>query len=117
MKKTPRKSLILLACFALPAALMTAVFALCGAAPFGARSLTTQDMSNQFLAFLASLRDVLAGKYGLFYLPSMALGGNMSGLIGYYLASPLDLLACLFPGAVWPWGWGCCISCGWACAA
>ena len=97
MKTSPKKSHILLLSFLLPAGLMTIVLALSGICPFGSRSLGVMDMSHQYISFLYSLRDILSGEASLFYLPSMCLGGNMSGVAAYYLLSPLNLLVCLFP--------------------
>ena len=97
MKSLSRRSVLLCLSFLLPAAVMAVVFAVCGIAPFGARTLGVMDMSHQYISFLYSLRDILAGRAGLLYLPSMCLGGNMLGVFAYYLASPLNLLVCLFP--------------------
>lgn len=97
MKKTPSKTVVLLLSFFLPAGLMAAVFAVCGLVPFGQRTLGVMDMPHQYIGFLASLRDIIAGRAGLLYLPSMCLGGNMMGVTAYYLTSPLNLLTCLFP--------------------
>lgn len=97
MKTAPKRSHILLLSFLIPAAMMTAVFALAGICPFGSGSLGVMDMSHQYLSFLYSLRDILTGEASLLYLPSMCLGGNMTGVAAYYLLSPLNLLTCLFP--------------------
>lgn len=97
MKKAPSKSAVLLLSFFLPMGLMAAVFAVCGLVPFGQRTLGVMDMSHQYIGFLASLRDIIAGRAGLLYLPSMCLGGNMLGVAAYYLTSPLNLITCLFP--------------------
>ncbi len=97
MTRRPRKSLILTAAFLVSAALAALAMALCGVCPFGSRSLGVQDMTNQYLAFLSSIRDILSGRASALYLPSMALGGNMLGLAAYYLMSPLNLITCLFP--------------------
>ena len=97
MKTPPKRWPILLAAFLLPACMMTAVLALCGITPFGSRSFGVLDMSNQYLSFLSSLRDLLTGRASALYLPSLAMGGNMAGVIGYYLMSPLNLIVCLFP--------------------
>lgn len=97
MKISTKKYPVLLLSFLLPACLMTAVLALGGICPFGARSLGVMDMSHQYISFLYSLRDILSGEASLFYLPSMCLGGNMAGVAAYYLLSPLNLLVCLFP--------------------
>ena len=96
MKVARKKTPVLLLSLLLPMGVMTAAFALCGVAPFGSRSLGVLDMSDQYLAFLASLRDVLGGQASPLYLPSLALGGDMIGVAAYYLMSPLNLLTCLF---------------------
>ncbi len=97
MKHTPSRRAVLAASFFLPALLMALVFALCGMTPFGTRTMGVMDMAHQYLPFLCSLRDILAGRADLLYLPSMCLGGNMLGVAAYYLTSPLNLLCCLFP--------------------
>lgn len=97
MNKQPKKTVLCLLCALLPAAAVTAALALSGVCPFGSKSMGILDMSNQYLSFLASLRDLLTGKASALYLPSMALGGNMTGVLAYYLMSPLNLLVCLFP--------------------
>ena len=99
MKSFSRKSVLLPVSFLLPAAVMAAVFAVCGFAPFGTRTMGVMDMSHQYISFLYSLRDILSGRASLLYLPSMCLGGNMLGVFAYYLVSPLNLLICLFPRA------------------
>ena len=96
MKNRPGKAAILLGSLLLPMALMTAVFALCGIAPFGHRSLGVLDMSSQYLSFLGFLRQLLSGQASFLYLPGLALGGSMTGVAAYYLMSPLNLLCCLF---------------------
>ncbi len=97
MTKGPKKSHILLASFLLSAGLAALAMAVCGICPFGSKSFGVQDMTNQYLGFLSAGKDVLSGKTGALYLPSMALGGNMLGLAAYYLMSPLTWLICLFP--------------------
>ena len=97
MDRKAKKGVILASCALLPMGVMGLVFALSGICPFGSRSLSVLDMSNQYLSFLGSLRDLLTGKASALYLPSMALGGDMLGVIAYYLMSPLNLLCCLFP--------------------
>ena len=96
MDRKPKKSLILLCSFLLPAGTMALVFLLDGICPFGGRSLGVLDMSHQYAAILSSLRDLISGKASPLYLPSMVLGGNMMGVLAYYLMSPLNLVTCLF---------------------
>lgn len=97
MRSVPSRRALYPAAFLLPTAMMAAVFAACGLAPFGTRTIGVMDMAHQYLPFLYSLRDILAGRASLLYLPSMCLGGNMLGVAAYYLTSPLDLITCLFP--------------------
>ncbi len=96
MKKTTSKLPVLLVSLLLPMALMAAVLALCGIAPFGSRSFGVLDMSSQYLSFLGFLRQLISGQASLFYLPGLSLGGNLTGVTAYYLMSPLNLLCCLF---------------------
>lgn len=96
MKAFSSKRTVLALSFALPSAVTAVVLALCGITPFGTNTLGVMDMAHQYLSFLGSLRDILAGRASIFYLPSMCLGGNMLGLAAYYLTSPLNLITCLF---------------------
>ena len=66
-------------------------------APFGNNSLAVSDGNIQYLDFFAYLKSILSGNNSLSYTMSNQLGFGSIGLFSYYLASPLNLLVCLFP--------------------
>ncbi len=65
--------------------------------PFKERTLFTQDLKDQFVAFYTSLRYTVSGDDSPFFSWSRSMGGNYMGLFAYYLASPLSFLTLLFP--------------------
>ena len=73
------------------------VLALCRLYPFGNGVLASSDGVQQYLNFYAFFRDTLHTSNDFSYSFSTVLGGNVSGLLGYYLGSPLYLLFALFP--------------------
>lgn len=83
--------------FALPVALLCAWAAAAGVRPFGPTSMLTEDLMYQYADFYEWYRRVLSGRESLFYTFSTSLGNNAWGLWSYYLASPFNLVALLFP--------------------
>ena len=83
--------------FIFPVVLYIAVMILCKITPFGNRTLLIWDADGQYASFLAMWRRTLLGGGDFFYSLRQGLGGNLLGLIAYYLASPLNLLLVLFP--------------------
>ena len=92
----PKKILLPLSFF-LPFLLLMAEFAIQGISPFGERSLAILDAKEQYISFSAFLADILRSGDSLRYSWKLLLGGPMAGLLGYYLASPFELLFLLFP--------------------
>ncbi len=92
-----RKIPLLAASFFLPFFLLLALYALLGIAPFGDRSLLISDGRGQYLSFFALYQDIFFGRADPFYSFGKLLGGPVSGLYAYYLASPFHLLLLLFP--------------------
>lgn len=99
--RKPSRWLWLLA-FLLPAMLYLVVLAASKTVPFGGGSLLLWDAWEQDSAFLPYWRGVLAGGHDLLYSLSRGLGGGMAGMIGFYLASPLNFLLLLFPDGAFP---------------
>lgn len=85
--------------FAVPLLVMWAAYALVGVFPFGKRHTLQVDQYHQYAPFMAELQRKLKGGESLFFSWTGALGVNFWGLIGYYLASPLNLLVLIFPNA------------------
>ena len=82
-----RGSLLTAATFFLPFFLLLGIFAALGLAPFGDRSLLVSDAQGQYLSYFALYQDLFAGKADWFYSFGKLLGGSLSGLFAYYLAS------------------------------
>jgi len=83
--------------FIIPTIVMTVIYAFRGIYPFGDNSLLTVDMAGQYVAFFNALKNIFSGTANALYSFSKTLGGNMFGLIAYYLLSPLNILIALFP--------------------
>ena len=94
-------SLILAACFMIPAAIMLVAYAYYGMAPFGMNSVLIMDMSNQYNEFYCGLKHI--GSLGDVYFSwAKALGGNYIGVFAYYLSSPLSIVTLLCPNEKMP---------------
>lgn len=90
------KKICYLLAFLIPTLLMVLIYACAGIYPFGSKSLLTVDMAGQYVSFFNALKNIFTGEIGMFYSFSKTLGGNMFGLITYYLLSPFNLLFVLF---------------------
>lgn len=84
--------LILLLSFLIPAFVMCAVYFINGTDPFGSVSILTADAKIQYKDYYGYLWDILHGNAGIDYSASKSLGGQMVGLVVYYLTCPLNLL-------------------------
>lgn len=107
--------LILLA-FLIPFIIMALIYWACGMAPWGDKSVLIMDMSDQYVAFFAELRSVLAGDSSIFFSWHKAFGCNFIGVYAYYLASPFSFITLLFPAEELPQAlmWLTCIKIGLA---
>ncbi len=83
--------------FFFPVLLLMVVYAALGIYPLGNRSVLTLDMGAQYMFYFEQIRDVLTGEASLIYTFERSLGGEFLGYYGYYLASPLSWIVCLFP--------------------
>ncbi len=68
-----------------------------GVFPFGERSVLSLDLNGQYVYYYDYMYDVFAGKESLFYSWSRNLSGEFMGIVGYYLASPFNLLVWIWP--------------------
>ncbi len=82
--------------FLLPALILFAAYIIFQVWPFGERSVLSLDLNAQYVYYFDYMYDVFAGEESLFYSWSRNLSGEFAGIIGYYLASPFNLL-------VWIW--------------
>ncbi|MCR5460587.1 MAG: YfhO family protein [Acetatifactor sp.] len=96
-KKGDLPRLTWLAAFLLPFFLMLAIFIGNGIFPFGKRCFLFSDMYHQYMPFFQEMmRKIKAGE-GLSYSWNVGMGSNFLALYVYYLASPFNWLAFLFP--------------------
>ena len=97
-KRKP-KSLLYAFSAMFPMAIMLVVWAFMGTFPFGDKSLMAVDFGQQYISFFGLLKNaVLSGDLSsLSYSFTKSLGGDMIGVLGYYLMSPFNIIYILTP--------------------
>lgn len=68
-----------------------------GVYPFGEKSVMIIDMHHQYSAFFSLLREKVLSFGSMSYSDSVGMGSAFLPLIAYYLCSPYNLIAILFP--------------------
>ena len=98
LKKNPKRILYALSALA-PMTIMLVVWAFMGMYPFGSKSLMAVDFGQQYISFFGLLKNaILTGDLSsLSYSFTKSLGGDMIGVLGYYLMSPFNLIYILMP--------------------
>ena len=92
-----KRHYVILLAFLLPALILEIAYIAVGIFPFGKWDLLIVDMYHQYAPFISELQDKLRSSSSLLYSWSGGLGVNFLPLFAYYLASPLNLIAVLFP--------------------
>ncbi len=92
-----RNAALYLSAFLLPAALLLAVYAGMGMAPFGDKTILASDMADQYVEFFCALK-----QGDLYFSWSKALGTSYIGVFSYYVSSPLSALTLLVPNEAMP---------------
>lgn len=89
-----------------PMLIMLVVWAFMGMYPFGSKSLMAVDFSHQYISFYGFLKHtVLTGDWSAFaYSFTKSLGGDMIGVLAYYLISPFNIVYILLPLKYFPLG-------------
>lgn len=77
--------------------IMLVLYAVGGIYPFGTTSTAWTDGFAQYIPFLSELKTKIAEGGSLLFSWNIGGGINFWSIIGYYLASPLNLIALLFP--------------------
>lgn len=90
------KKVYYLLSFLVPALLLTLIYACVGIYPFGKKSLLTVDLAGQYVAFFNAYKNIFSSGVSILFSFSKTLGGNMFGLITYYLLSPFNLILLCF---------------------
>ena len=83
----------------LPMTIMLVVWFFMGSYPFGNKSLMTVDFDQQYISFYGLLKNaILSGDLSsLSYSFTKSIGGDMIGVLGYYLMSPFNIIYVLLP--------------------
>ena len=85
--------------FIIPMLIMVLLYMIVGIYPFGSKTVLTVDLQNQYVEFFSAFKDIVQNGGNIFYSFSKTLGGNMYGLICYYLLSPFNIVLLLFSKA------------------
>lgn len=91
------KYLYLVLCFSIPFLVMFLIYAVIGTHPFGNSSVLTLDLQAQFVYYYEALRRLLTEGGSWLYSWGRTLGGEMMGMIDYYLASGFNIILVFFP--------------------
>ncbi|WP_279126122.1 YfhO family protein [Acidaminococcus fermentans] len=88
--------LLVIVSFLITAILLLILFGILHMTPFGGNSLAQSDANIQYIDFFTYLRGILLEEKSASYTFTKGLGGNIWGVIAYYLLSPLNLLVVFF---------------------
>ena len=78
--------------FLAPCLIMIISYLVFGVNPISGKSVLCLDLNGQYVYYYDYMYDVFAGKESIFYSWSRNLSGEFMGIVGYYLASPFNLL-------------------------
>ena len=68
-----------------------------GVYPFGEKSVMIIDMHHQYSAFFSLMREKVLSFGSMTYSDSVGMGSGFIPLVAYYLCSPFNLIALIFP--------------------
>lgn len=99
LKKKYPKGVLYVSSALLPMTIMLVVWFFMGSYPFGNKSLMTIVFDQQYISFYVLLKNaILSGDLSsLTYSFTKSIGGDMSGVLGYYLMSPFNIIYVLLP--------------------
>ena len=83
--------------FLVPFLILLISYFIFGVFPFGKQSVLSLDLNGQYVYYYDYMYDVFAGKESIFYSWSRNLSGEFMGIVGYYLASPFNILVWIWP--------------------
>ncbi len=83
--------------FIIPFVSILVIFAIMGVYPAGTKTVLTVDLYHQYMPFIYELKAKILGGRSLFYSWNSGLGSEYYAAFANYAASPLNLLALVFP--------------------
>lgn len=96
-RQLKRRDLRPLIAFVSVFASLCAILFLTGVSPFGSKSVLMSDLSAQYAPFIVTMRNKILHGSSPYYSFEIGMGKSLPGIIAYYCASPLNLIALLFP--------------------
>ena len=99
LKEKYPKGVLYVSSALLPMTIMLVVWFFMGSYPFGNKSLMTVVFDQQYISFYGLLKNaILSGDLSsLSYSFTKSIGGDMIGVLGYYLMSPFNIIYVLLP--------------------
>lgn len=97
-----RQMIEYLCSFFLPIVLLLIIMILVHVFPFGDNTVAVNDMKNQYLSLMTYFKNNIVRPRNFMYSYQIGLGGNFFAAFAYYLANPINFLACLFPSSMIP---------------
>ena len=99
LKEKYPKGVLYVSSALLPMTIMLVVWFFMGSYPFGNKSLMTIVFDQQYISFYGLLKNaILSGDLSsLSYSFTKSIGGDMIGVLGYYLMSPFNIIYVLLP--------------------
>ena len=99
LKEKYPKGVLYVSSALLPMITMLVVWFFMGSYPFGNKSLMAVDFDQQYISFYGLLKNaILSGDLSsLSYSFTKSIGGDMIGVLGYYLMSPFNIIYVLLP--------------------
>lgn len=82
--------------FIISITILLVTFLIVGIYPFSDKTIIVIDSNTQYVSFITYLRTILMGTNDFKYTFQTTLGSNFIPLLGYYLASPFNLITLLF---------------------
>lgn len=91
-----KKVVLYLLSFLVPLIILIGIFIHIKVYPFGENTYLPVDAYGQYVNYLQYFRDIFLGDNSIIYSLSKSIGGEMFGLIAYYLMSPYNFITLLF---------------------
>ncbi|MGL4849503.1 MAG: YfhO family protein [Clostridium sp.] len=97
MESKRKKHIIYVLAFLIPVSILIVDYYFTGIFPFGDKTILYRDLQGQYVSYFSEFRNAILGNGGLLYSFTKGLGGNMIGILTYYLMSPFNIIVLLFP--------------------
>ncbi|MGL5648657.1 MAG: YfhO family protein [Clostridium sp.] len=97
MRSKRRKYIIYVLAFLIPVSILIVDYYFIGIFPFGNKTILYRDLQGQYVSYFSEFRNAILGNGGLLYSFTKGIGGNMIGILTYYLMSPFNSIVLIFP--------------------